>query len=109
MIITHDEFDKVDIRMGKVVVCESVEGSEKLLRLQVDFGEEVGERQILSGIAKYYKPEEVVGKTLPFVINLESRKMMGLESQGMLVAVNAQGQPVLLQPDKEIPLGSKIC
>jgi methionine--tRNA ligase beta chain len=108
MSITIDEFRKVEIKVGKIISVEPVEGSEKLLKLQVDFGAEIGERQILSGIAKWYMPEELTGKKLPFVVNLEPRKMMGLESQGMLVAADGPDGAVLLEPIKDIPEGSTI-
>jgi methionine--tRNA ligase beta chain len=67
--ITFDDFKKVEIRMGKVLSCEKVENADKLLRLQIDFGE--FQRQIISGIAESYAPEDLAGKTLPFVVNLE--------------------------------------
>ena len=106
MNITIEDFKKLDIRIGKILSAEAVEGSEKLLKLQVNFGE--FQRQILSGIAKFYSPEELVGKECPFLVNLEPRSMMGLESQGMLVAADVDGNAVLLHPDKEMPEGSKI-
>lgn len=92
--------------MGTVLVAEPVEGSEKLLRLEVDFGNE--KRQIISGIAKWYQPQDLVGKQLPFIVNLEPRNMMGLESQGMLIATGVGDEAVLLFPDKEIPAGANI-
>jgi len=93
--------------MGKVLKCEKVEGADKLLRLQVDFGE--FERQIISGIAESYSPEELVGKTLPFVVNLEHRKFKGEESQGMLVATGTGADNVvLLEPNKEISPGEEV-
>lgn len=104
--ITIEDLLKVDIRIGKIIFCEKVEGSEKLLKLQVDFGTE--KRQILSGIAKWYQPEVLVGKLLPFILNLEPRKMMGLESQGMLFAVDGDSKPVLLVPEEEVPSGSIV-
>lgn len=96
----------MDLRIGKVLTAQPVEGSEKLLRLEVDFGE--FKRQILAGIAKFYNPEDVIGKLLPFIVNLEPRTMIGLESQGMLIAANHDG-PVLLFPDKEVPEGTNLC
>ncbi len=104
--IHFDDFAKIDIRIGKIVTAQAMEGSGKLLKLQVDFGE--FQRQILSGIAKFYTPEELVGKQCPFIINLEPRIMMGLESQGMLLATGTQDTAVLLHPDKEVPEGSEI-
>lgn len=105
--ITIDVLKQLDIRIGKIVSAEAIEGSEKLLKLQVDFRE--FQRQILSGIAKFYTPEDLIGKECPFIVNLEPRMMMGLESQGMLIATGAEdGAAVLLHPDKEVPEGAKI-
>lgn len=105
--INFDQFKQVEIRMGKVLTCEKVEGADKLLRLQVNFGD--FERQIVSGIAESYAPEDLVGKTLPFVVNLEYRKFKGEESQGMLVATGTGADNiVLLEPNKEIAPGSEV-
>lgn len=115
MNVTIEDLKKLDIQIGKIVAVEPIEGSEKLLKLQVDFGPPAGlgqgERkikQILSGIAKFYTPEELVGKECPFIVNLEPRMMMGLESQGMLLAAGIDGEAVLLHPDKGVPEGAKI-
>lgn len=106
--ISIDEFKKVEARIGKVLAAEAVEGSEKLIKLSLDFGEETP-RQILSGIRQWYTPESLVGKQLLFVTNLASRSMMGLESQGMLMAVDgADGQPVFVVPETVVPNGSKV-
>jgi methionyl-tRNA synthetase len=89
--ISIDDFKKVDIRIGLIRNAGKIEGSEKLLRLMVDFGTE--ERQVLSGIAAYFpNPEELVGKKCPFVINLAPRMMMGLESQAMILATGGDGE-----------------
>ena len=85
--ITIDEFKKVIAKVGTVLAAEAVEGSEKLIKLSLDFGEE-SPRQILSGIRQWYTPESLVGKQLLFVVNLAPRAMMGLESHGMLMAVD---------------------
>ena len=106
MNISFDDFKKCEIRMGTVTVAEPVEGSEKLLRLEVNFGEFT--RQILTGIAKWYTPESLVGKQMPFIVNLAPRKMMGLESQGMLMATDNGDGAVMLFPEKEVPPGSHI-
>ncbi len=113
---TIDDFKKLDIRIGKVAVAASVEGSEKLLQLKVNFGSEVDaqgvpvtvERQILAGVGKKYKPEELIGKQFVFVFNLEPRMLMGLESQGMILAASTENGPVLLSPIEDIEPGSKI-
>lgn len=82
--ISIDDLVKVEIRVGEIKSAEPVEKSEKLLILKVDFGNE--ERQIVSGIAKYYTPENLIGKKVPFITNLEPRKLMGHESNGMILA-----------------------
>lgn len=106
--ISIDEFKKVEARIGTVLAAEAVEGSEKLIKLTLDFGEETP-RQILSGIKQWYTPESLVGKQLLFVTNLAPRSMMGLESHGMLMAVDgANGQPVVVVPETAVPNGSKV-
>ena len=87
--ISLEDFLKVDVRAGKVLAAEEVAGSEKLLRLRVDFGE-LGEKQVLSGIKAWYTPEEIEGKVYPFVVNLPPVKMMGLVSEAMIVAATSQ-------------------
>lgn len=106
--ISIDEFKKIEARIGKVLAAEAVEGSEKLIKLSLDFGEETP-RQILSGIRQWYTPESLVGKQLLFVTNLAPRTMMGLESQGMLMAVDGvDGQPVFIVPETEVSNGAKV-
>ncbi len=104
--ITFDDFAKLDLRVGTINECVRKEGSEKLLRLTVDFGEE-GIRNILSGIAPWYQPEELVGKQFIFVINLEPRKLMGEESQGMILAADGE-KPLPLKIDDQVPPGTSI-
>lgn len=84
--ITFDDFLKVDIRAGHILAAERVPKSDKLLKLTVNFGAEIGTRQILAGIGKDYMPESIVGLRAAFVVNLPPRKMMGLESHGMILA-----------------------
>jgi methionine--tRNA ligase beta chain len=105
-IINFEEFEKIDLRAGKILEAERVEGSDKLLKLQVDLGEE--KRQILAGIGKTYTPEELINKTVIVIINLEPRMLMGLESQGMVLAVKDNNNLSVLVPEKEIVPGSKI-
>ncbi|MEK7228096.1 MAG: methionine--tRNA ligase subunit beta [Patescibacteria group bacterium] len=106
--LTIEEFSKLEARIGVVLSAEAVEGSEKLLRLMLDFGEEKP-RQILSGIHKWYEPETLVGKKLLFVVNLAPREMMGLESQGMLMELDGvDGAPVFLIPEKEVSPGARV-
>lgn len=106
--ITIDEFKKLEARIGLVLNAEEIEGSDKLIKLTLDFGE-ASPRQILSGIKAWYEPTSLIGKKMLFVINLEPRKMMGLESQGMLMAVDGEdGSPVFLVPEKSVVPGSKV-
>jgi len=105
-MISFEDFQKIDLRVAKVIEAKRVENSEKLLKLKIDLGKE--ERMILAGIAKFYKPEDLIGKEIVVVANLEPKVLFGLESQGMLLAADNQGEPVLLKPDKEIPPGTKI-
>jgi methionyl-tRNA synthetase len=105
---TFDEFMKLDLRVGEVKVAERVPKSEKLLRLEVDLGP-LGVRQILAGIAKHYVPEELVGKRIAVLANLPPRKMMGLESQGMVLAAGDGEVLSVLNPQRDVPLGSTIA
>lgn len=106
--ITYEDFKKVEIKVGKILSAEKIEGSEKLLKLMVSFAEEAGPRQILSGIQKYFPEEGVlVGKKCMFVTNLEPRKMMGLESNGMLFALGGGEKPFsLIVPEIEMEEGT---
>jgi methionine--tRNA ligase beta chain len=104
--ITFDDFKKVEIKMGKITAAEKVADADRLLKLQVDFGE--FQRQIISGIAESFTPEEMIGKTSPFIINLEYRKFKGEESQGMLMAIDAGDKTVLLEPASEVPAGTEV-
>ena len=106
-IINFDEFKKIEIRIGKVTLCEKVEGADKLLRLEVDFGE-FGKRQIASAIAEYFAPSDLEGKLLPFIVNLEPRTFRGVESQGMLMATGDDQGVVLLLPNRDIAPGSEV-
>lgn len=127
--INFEDFKKLDIRIGKIISAERVEGSDKVLKLEVDFGfatpkleraeASQGEaeknppsarqrRQIIAGIAQFYTPEALIGKECPFAYNLAPRMLKGLESQGMILCPSDNGNPVLLHPDKEIPAGSIV-
>ena len=101
-----EDFEKLDIRVGKVLECEKVEKSEKLLRFTLEVGSE--KRQILSGIAKYHKPEEFIGKNVIFIANLKPRKIMGLESQGMILSAEFKDGLTALTTLKDIQSGAEI-
>ncbi len=104
--INFEDFKKIEIRIGKVLSCEKVENADKLLKLQVDFGD--FKRQILSAIAEYYNPEDLEGKKLPFIVNLETRVIRGEESQGMLMAMDTEDRPVLLIPAEDVKEGTMV-
>lgn len=104
-MITIDDFKKIELRIAKIRTAERVEGSEKLIKLRVDMGEQ--ERQIIAGIGLTHDPETLVGREVVVVANLEPRMLMGLESQGMLLAAS-NDHPVLLQPEQEVAPGALI-
>ncbi|HHW32245.1 MAG TPA: methionine--tRNA ligase [Clostridiaceae bacterium] len=105
-IITIDQFAKTDLRVAKVVEAEKVEGADKLLRLKLQLGDEI--RQVVSGIAKWYSPEELIGRNLILVANLKPVKIRGIESQGMILAASEGNNLSLLTVDKDIKSGTKI-
>lgn len=107
MSIAFDDFKRADIRIGTVRSAEKVPETDKLLRLEVDFGEETP-RQILSGIAEHVTPEELVGRQFPFITNLEPRVIRGLVSNGMLLAVGEGSTFALLSPTRFVDPGSHI-
>ena len=106
-MITYEDFAKLDLRTAKILSAERVEGSEKLIKLQLDVGE-LGERQIIAGIGNIYTPELLVDKQIIIIANLEPRKLMGHESNGMLLAANDEHGPVILIPESEVLPGTKI-
>ena len=106
--VTIDDFSKCDMRVCKVLKCEPVKKSDKLLCFTLDDGSGT-DRQILSGIAKYYRPEELVGKTVVAILNLPPRKMMGMASNGMLLSAEKDGKLNLLMLDDSVPAGAQLC
>lgn len=107
-IITYDDFVKVEMMVGEIVAAEKIENADRLLKLKVDFGNET--RQIVSGIAEYYEPAELIGKKSPFVTNLEPRKIRGEESNGMILATkDAEGNFGLLSVEDKIAKGTKLA
>jgi methionyl-tRNA synthetase len=109
-IITIDQFFAIKLRVAKILSVTKIEKSKKLLKLQVDLGPELGQRQILSGIALHYTPEALIGKKIVVIANLTPAKMMGEESQGMLLASSsADGTKLtLLDPGQDMPEGSEV-
>ena len=106
--ISFAEFQKLDLRIGKIVEATPIPNSKKLIKITVDFGSE--KRQAVAGLLKYYKPEDFVGKKCVFLLNLQRRVLAGVESQCMILAAEDEaGNVTVLQPEKDIAEGSKIC
>ena len=106
--ITIDDFAKVELRVGQVQVAERVKGADRLLRLEVNIGDEV--RQIVAGIAEAYEPEKLIGRKVVIVANLQPRKLRGLESNGMIVAASLgeKGKPVLAGFLEDVEIGARL-
>lgn len=107
MEISFEEFQKLDLRIGKITEANQIPNSRNLIRIMVDFGTE--KRQAVAGLLQWYKPQELVGKKCVFILNLQKRKVMGVESQCMILAAeDHQGSVVVLQPEKDIEEGSRL-
>ena len=104
--ITFNEFSKLDLRIGKILKAEKIPEADKLLRLEIALGNTT--QQMVAGIAEHYSKEQLEGKLIPVIANLEEKELRGTKSQGMILAADLDGKPVLLHPDKDVPEGSKI-
>jgi len=104
--INYEDFAKLDIRIAKILSAEPVENTDKLLKLEVDLGSE--KRQLVAGIADSHSPEDIIGKQIPILANLEPKKIRGIESRGMILAVDYKGKAILLHPEKDVKEGSKV-
>jgi tRNA-binding protein len=105
-MISIDEFRKVELKIATIKSAEPHPNADKLMVLQIDLGTE--ERQICAGIRSHYTPEELVGRQIVVVANLETATLRGLESQGMLLAASDEGRVIILTPEKPVPAGSKV-
>ena len=107
MEISFEDFQKLDLRVGKITDASQIPGSRNLIKMIVDFGTE--KRQAVAGLVQWYKPQDLVGKKCAFILNLQKRKMMGVDSQCMIFAADDdKGNVVVLQPEKDIAEGSRI-
>jgi methionyl-tRNA synthetase len=104
--ITIEDFAKVQMRVGQIVEAEKIEGSRRLIKLRVDIGTEV--RQVVAGIAEAYEPANLLNRKVVIVANLKPAKLMGVESNGMIVAASIDGKPVLATFTEEVPNGSLL-
>lgn len=105
-MITIEDLSKIEIKIGRILEVEEVEGSEKLLKLKVDFGEE-NPRQVLSGIKKFFEKDFLINRQFAFITNLEPRKMMGMDSEAMILATGDE-ELALLTPTIEVKNGSQM-
>jgi len=105
--IQYEDFTKLDLRVAKIIAAEEIEGADKLLKITLDVGEEIGERTVAAGIKEWYSPENLVGKTVAYLANLAPRKLRGVVSQGMIIAAGSE-VAVLLKPDRDIVPGEII-
>jgi len=104
-MINYSDFQKLELVVGKILKAERVQGTDKLMKLMVDIGHEI---QLIAGISQSYSADDLVGKNIVVLANLEPKKLKGLESQGMLLAADDNGKPILLTPDKKVDAGSNI-
>lgn len=107
MSVSFSDFQKLDLQIGKIENVEEIEGLDKLYKLTVDLGEP-GKRTLLAGLKETHKSDELLGKLIVVVANLEPREIKGIKSEGMLLAVDDGGKPVLLTPEGEVKPGSQI-
>ena len=113
--IQYDDFAKLDIRIGTVVAAELIPDTDKLIKCTIDFGDPstgsgqgLGTRTIVSGIAQWKRPEELVGKQLPYIVNLAPRTLRGVESQGMLLAASDEEGVALIFPERNVKNGTQL-
>ena len=104
--LSFEDFQKVEMKIGKIKSAKPVEGATKLLNLTIDVGAET--RQIVAGMAGVYTTDQLVGMNVVVVMNLEPKKLRGIVSQGMVLAADAESGPVLLVPDKDVPAGTAV-
>ena len=105
--ISYDDFAKLDIRVAKIISTEPIEGKSKIIKGQIDLGND-DKRDVIIGGAQYYHPDDIVGKTVIVIANLEPKKMAGVESNAMLLAADVDDKPYWLTVNEEVPLGSPI-
>ena len=104
--ITYDDFTKLDLRVAKIIETEPIPGKSRIIKGTIDLGDD--KRDVIIGGAQYYQPEDLIGKTVIVVANLEPKKMAGVESNAMLLAADVDDKPYWLTVDEDVPLGSPI-
>ena len=106
MSISYDDFKKLDLRVAKILKVEKISGKTKIVKGEIDLGDET--RNVIIGGAEFYEPDDLIGKTVIVVANLEPKKMAGVESNAMLLAADVNDKPFWLTVDSEVPSGTKI-
>ena len=106
MSISYDDFTKLDLRVAKILEVEKIPGKTKIVKGEIDLGDET--RNVIIGGAEFYEPDDLIGKTVIVVANLEPKKMAGVESNAMLLAADINDKPFWLTVDSEVPSGTKI-
>ncbi len=104
--ISYDDFTKLDIRVAKIVATEKIPGKTRIIKGTIDLGEE--KRDVIIGGAEFYEPDEMIGKTVIVIANLEPKKMAGIESNAMLLAADVDNKPYWLTVNEDVPLGTQI-
>ena len=109
-IVDFSDWEKLELRVAEIKNVEEIEGADKLYKITLDVGSEIGERTVCAGIRKYYSKDELIGKKIILFVNLAPRKLRGIESQGMmLAAVNEdESKVVLISPEKDVEVGSRV-
>lgn len=105
-MITFEDFQKIDLRVAKVLQAEKIENSDKLIKLGIDLGNE--KRTLVAGIGKKYSPQDLIGQLIIVVTNLEPKEIKGIKSEGMLLAVDSRNGPVLVVPLEQVFAGEKV-
>jgi len=109
-IVSFSDWSKLDLRVGKIIEAEDIEGADKLYKLTIDVGSEIGKRIVCAGLKPYFSKEDLEDKKIILFVNLEPRKMRGIESQGMLLAAVNEDETkvILISPEKDIEVGSRV-
>ena len=109
-IVEFGDWEKLDLRVGKIVEVEDIEGADKLYKLSIDVSEEIGKRTVCAGLKEYYSKEDLKDKKIILFVNLAPRKLRGIESQGMILAASDKEDKKvrMLEPDGEIEVGAKV-
>lgn len=109
-IINFSDWEKLDLRVGKIAKVEDIEGADKLYKLTIDLGKVIGKRTVCAGLKKHYSKDELKNKKIILFVNLMPRKLKGIESQGMILAAVSEDESkvILLSPEKDIEIGAKV-